>query len=199
MIVGREQHQASDPLRKVLQYGRGDASAVERRGAPPKLIKHRQRTLRAVGEEGRRFFQLARSVLFPSRMESYEPIRVKMRSIGFSRHDVALTRMPSCAMTTAMQVCRNTVDFPPMFGPVTTRTPGTPSQLRRVSFGTKAVPIFDAATGWRPPRISSIVGVSPCSTTSGLHESPGSPWEACASAKSTSSSDMRRTATRNWA
>mmetsp|Transcript_47709 Transcript_47709/g.137376 ORF Transcript_47709/g.137376 Transcript_47709/m.137376 type:complete len:248 (+) Transcript_47709:646-1389(+) len=142
-----------------------------------------------------------RSVLLPSMIVSYDPIRVKTRSIGLKRHFSAFTRQPSCAMMTAMQVCRSTVDLPPMLGPVTTRTCGTLQALMNVSFGTKAAPIFAAATGWRQLRSSSVACAcgSAVSTNSAQHADPVSSLDAAANDKSASTSAKHRTAARNCA
>mmetsp|Transcript_81463 Transcript_81463/g.213872 ORF Transcript_81463/g.213872 Transcript_81463/m.213872 type:complete len:282 (-) Transcript_81463:1500-2345(-) len=103
-------------------------------------------------------------------------------------------------MITAMQVWRSTVDLPPMFGPVTTKTPGTSPAFKTVSFGTKPERIFAAATGWRQPFNSRVPMSSPLSSTSSArHEAPARPLEALASDSSASSSARHRTAARNCA
>mmetsp|Transcript_70777 Transcript_70777/g.182520 ORF Transcript_70777/g.182520 Transcript_70777/m.182520 type:complete len:225 (-) Transcript_70777:2493-3167(-) len=141
------------------------------------------------------------SVLLPSRIVSYEPILVKMRSTGLILQYCALTRQPSWAMMTAMQVCRSTVDLPPMFGPVTTRTPGTPPAFITVSFGTKEERILAAATGWRQLFSSSTLSCSGpwSSTSSARQEAPARPFDALANDSRPSSSARHRTAARNCA
>ena len=52
------------------------------------------------------------------------PRRVKMRSAGEMRAAAAGTKQPIWARMTAVQVARSRVDFPPMFGPVSSRARG---------------------------------------------------------------------------
>mmetsp|Transcript_50875 Transcript_50875/g.149932 ORF Transcript_50875/g.149932 Transcript_50875/m.149932 type:complete len:302 (-) Transcript_50875:1489-2394(-) len=123
-----------------------------------------------------------------------------MRSTGLSLQLWAFTRHPSCAMITATQVWRSTVDLPPMFGPVTTRTPGTSPAFRTVSLGTKPERILAAATGWRQPLSSRVPISSPWSSTSSAwQDAPVRPLETLASESIASSSARHRTAARNCA
>ena len=59
----------------------------------------------------------------PSRIRSDAPSRVKILSIGVSLKDLQGTKHPIYAKIAARQFYRRTVDFPPMFGPVTSSTP----------------------------------------------------------------------------
>ena len=93
----------------------------------------------------------------PAMMRSLAPILVKILSTGRILQQAAGTYAPifarrsggggrarggrTCAMMTAMHVCRSSVDFPPMFGPVTTHALWNPSEQAAApsttSLGTK--------------------------------------------------------------
>ena len=84
----------------------------------------------------------------PPAMSSLAPTLVKMRSTTRRRASAAGTKLPACASNTTSATCRMYVDFPLMFGPVTTAT--RRSSPRRVSFGTNPGSVR-STTGWRPP------------------------------------------------
>jgi hypothetical protein len=64
-------------------------------------------------------------VLLPSRILSNAPILVNILSAGVNKHFSAGTKHPIYASTTARQVYLNNVDFPPIFGPVTSIIKGS--------------------------------------------------------------------------
>jgi hypothetical protein len=96
----------------------------------------------------------------PRARSSAAPTRLNSRSTMPIWADSAGTKEPICAMMAISAFWRRKVDFPAMFGPVTSQMERLSSPDRSQSLGTNACSPARASaistTGWRPATISNL-------------------------------------------
>ena len=109
----------------------GDGEAVEGRGAAADLVQDDQRALAGLVEDRRGLDHLDHEGRAPARRDRRR--RRRARTADRPRRYAAAragTKLPICASTAISAFCRRNVDFPAMFGPVTSQMRPLPRRRR---------------------------------------------------------------------